>query len=230
MIEHVRDQNWTAVALDFIIVVGGVFVGLQAQEWSERRDAAARARSLEARLAADFEGLVERIASGVDRSDAYASAGREVYVILKSDDPPPELEAFGALLNAAGSGHPAAGGSPTYAEMLSTGGLELLEDTELRAALVEYDVIANQADKVFDLLLPRILSSIEDVDPYIERTEPDEETGFPTVVTYDLDALRANAHRFQAQARANRNLHQVYAYQLELAEDVLAKLNGAEEN
>ena len=29
VIEHVRDQNWTAIAIDFVIVVAGVFVGIQ---------------------------------------------------------------------------------------------------------------------------------------------------------------------------------------------------------
>ncbi|MEO0614158.1 MAG: hypothetical protein AAFY83_12675 [Pseudomonadota bacterium] len=35
--DHVREQNWTAVALDFIIVVTGVFVGLQLGNWNEAR-------------------------------------------------------------------------------------------------------------------------------------------------------------------------------------------------
>ena len=34
---HVRDQNWTAVLIDFVIVVIGVFVGLQVQDWNEFR-------------------------------------------------------------------------------------------------------------------------------------------------------------------------------------------------
>ncbi|MEM9898342.1 MAG: hypothetical protein AAF742_03080 [Pseudomonadota bacterium] len=37
VIEHIQTQNWTAVALDFVIVVAGVFLGLQAQQWSEMR-------------------------------------------------------------------------------------------------------------------------------------------------------------------------------------------------
>lgn len=36
--EHVKQQNWTAVALDFVIVVVGVFVGLQVQEMAEEQD------------------------------------------------------------------------------------------------------------------------------------------------------------------------------------------------
>ena len=37
VIEHVREQNWTAISIDFVIVVIGVFVGLQVQEWSQGR-------------------------------------------------------------------------------------------------------------------------------------------------------------------------------------------------
>ena len=37
IIEHVKAQNWTAIALDFVIVVMGVFVGLQVQERNNAR-------------------------------------------------------------------------------------------------------------------------------------------------------------------------------------------------
>jgi len=37
VIEHVKAQQWTAVAIDFVIVVAGVFVGLQVQEWNSAR-------------------------------------------------------------------------------------------------------------------------------------------------------------------------------------------------
>ncbi|PHS22515.1 MAG: hypothetical protein COA84_12600 [Robiginitomaculum sp.] len=35
--QHVKDQNWFAVGLDFMIVVVGVFVGLQVQNWNAAR-------------------------------------------------------------------------------------------------------------------------------------------------------------------------------------------------
>ncbi|MBI1393579.1 MAG: hypothetical protein GC152_12625 [Alphaproteobacteria bacterium] len=47
MIEHVRTQNWTAVALDFVIVVAGVFIGIQLGNWNEAR--ASHVRYAEAR-------------------------------------------------------------------------------------------------------------------------------------------------------------------------------------
>src|SRR5262247_847892 len=35
LMQHVNSQNWFAVGVDFLIVVVGVFVGLEAQHWSE---------------------------------------------------------------------------------------------------------------------------------------------------------------------------------------------------
>ena len=37
VIQHVRDQNWTAIAIDFVIVVVGVFVGIQLGNWNAER-------------------------------------------------------------------------------------------------------------------------------------------------------------------------------------------------
>ena len=37
VILHVRNQEWTAIALDFVIVVVGVFIGIQVANWNEAR-------------------------------------------------------------------------------------------------------------------------------------------------------------------------------------------------
>lgn len=37
VIAHLRDQHWTAVAIDFVIVVMGVFVGIQVSNWNQAR-------------------------------------------------------------------------------------------------------------------------------------------------------------------------------------------------
>lgn len=37
VITHLKDQHWTAVAIDFVIVVMGVFVGIQVSNWNQAR-------------------------------------------------------------------------------------------------------------------------------------------------------------------------------------------------
>jgi hypothetical protein len=43
---HVRDQNWFAVGIDFLIVVVGVFIGIQVANWNEARVQQERERVL----------------------------------------------------------------------------------------------------------------------------------------------------------------------------------------
>ncbi len=58
--QHVKDQNWFAVALDFVIVVFGVFMGFQVQQWNEdRKDKIATSEYME-RLASEMELSIER--------------------------------------------------------------------------------------------------------------------------------------------------------------------------
>ncbi len=42
--EHVKAQNWFAVGIDFLIVVVGVFIGIQVANWNDAR----RDRAIEA--------------------------------------------------------------------------------------------------------------------------------------------------------------------------------------
>ncbi len=52
--EHVKAQNWTAVALDFVIVVMGVFMGIQLGNWNEARGDRALGADYVTRLSADL--------------------------------------------------------------------------------------------------------------------------------------------------------------------------------
>lgn len=53
--KHIKDQNWFAVGLDFFIVVVGVFIGLQVQQWSSQRTDHQREIQIVADMLADLE-------------------------------------------------------------------------------------------------------------------------------------------------------------------------------
>ncbi|MCX7554750.1 DUF6090 family protein [Marinicella sp. S1101] len=63
--QHVQNQNWFAVFIDFLIVVVGVFIGIQVANWNETR--------LENQLSADF---TERL-----RDDIFEEAWDFEYMI-----------------------------------------------------------------------------------------------------------------------------------------------------
>ena len=66
--EHFRKQEWTAIAIDFVIVVVGVFLATQVTNWNDARLTHERARDVTTRLLGDVRaeadpgGIVEELA------------------------------------------------------------------------------------------------------------------------------------------------------------------------
>lgn len=69
---HVKDQNWLAVAIDFVIVVLGVFIGLQVSNWNASRADASLERDFLANIVVDLQADAENLQSGIDMADINA--------------------------------------------------------------------------------------------------------------------------------------------------------------
>lgn len=72
IIKHVRNQEWTAIFIDFLIVVVGVFVGLQVQQWSTDRTADAHEIKLLGELRTELENS---ITVTTDRIGSFTQVG-----------------------------------------------------------------------------------------------------------------------------------------------------------
>jgi len=78
VIEHVKAQNWTAVALDFVIVVAGVYLGIFLGAVQENRSYARQTAqallALETELRSDLERLDEIIALQTRKAEEQRQA------------------------------------------------------------------------------------------------------------------------------------------------------------
>ena len=68
--KNVKDQNWFAVFLDFLIVVLGVFVGIQLGNWNGDRQTRASLADAQARFVAENKANSEAIDVFLTRSEA----------------------------------------------------------------------------------------------------------------------------------------------------------------
>lgn len=68
VIAHFRKQEWAAIALDFVIVVMGVFIGIQVANWNEARAFRNKETELLIELRRELEASV---ASTTQKADAY---------------------------------------------------------------------------------------------------------------------------------------------------------------
>ncbi len=72
--EHVKAQNWLAVALDFVIVVLGVFVAMQVANWNVARIERDLERAYLVRLHEEVSIMITEQES--ERSEVVARAKR----------------------------------------------------------------------------------------------------------------------------------------------------------
>jgi hypothetical protein len=137
VIAHFRKQEWTAIFLDFLIVVAGVFVGLQVNNWNAaRKDRADEALFL-TRLHDDLqrgEVLTARL-----RDKRLLRAGllvRATDVVFGRTTEPalgaPECEAIAS----AHYYNIVAPELPSVIELMSSGRMGIVRDAQLRTALV----------------------------------------------------------------------------------------------
>ena len=77
VIQHVRKQEWTAIWIDLVIVVVGVFIGIQVSNWN-----AARADDVRA------QAYLVRIKDNLNY-DLQAIERREVLDMMQRYDVPP---------------------------------------------------------------------------------------------------------------------------------------------
>ncbi len=72
--QHVKDQNWFAVFIDFLIVVVGVFIGIQVANWNEERAERALEKEYLERIYFDTVRIIEELDNDIAWSDDQAKA------------------------------------------------------------------------------------------------------------------------------------------------------------
>ena len=77
VIEHVKRQQWTAIAIDFVIVVVGVFIGIQVANWNEARVDDARASGYLERIYNDLEADLTNYRDRIKFRAAVSAYGRK---------------------------------------------------------------------------------------------------------------------------------------------------------
>ncbi len=151
--EHVGAHNWFAVAVDFVIVVVGVFVGIEVSNWNEAR----QNRAEEVRYYRQIrEDLVTDLAT-LQRARVrsfYNDRAAELALASLSSGPAPgrPTGTVAASFHRAGFLYLPMASRGTYDELISTGNLGLLRDEALKDRILDY-YSAFQETRQWDPLL-----------------------------------------------------------------------------
>lgn len=190
--KHVRDQNWVAVWLDFLIVVAGVFIGIQVSNWNDERKA-------QSDLNTSLENLAQEVGNTATRLEAlikWQQRGMHGYELLldlldgeELDDEERSL-AYEAIELAYPPPTPSR--YETLYELQNSGRLKDIPSRELRGALGELLSIDRLDGRYYDNLMSMLTAPpfSSQIITY-ELSEPDE-TGqrVKTVTDVDLELAR----------------------------------------
>ena len=137
--KHVKDQNWFAVGLDFVIVVIGVFIGIQVANWNETRQDRMVAVQFEQSLAADLETILDDARSKITfMEEALVAVTGLQEAFNQNDAPLDKAEVVEHLqLSLTVPSHP--NRAPSIIEAIGDRTLRLIEDEDLQSAILNWD-------------------------------------------------------------------------------------------
>jgi hypothetical protein len=150
VMEHVRDQNWSAIGIDFVIVVVGVFIGIQVSNWNSERAVNRQAALFTANLEADLQEEAWRYQMIIEyHLDVLAAS--ETAVDGLTGKAPLSDEALLVSAYRATQYRQGAQRRATYDELISTGTIGLISDPALRETamrvytMTTFDVLTREA-------------------------------------------------------------------------------------
>jgi len=133
--QSLKDQNWAAISIEFVLLVLGVFLGIQVANWNAERETNQKSAIFTERLKADLRGedWTYQFLIAYNR-EVLANANRAVEALdgkVALSDEALLVSAYRATQyrnrNQRGS---------TFDEMISTGSIELIRDPTLRDTAV----------------------------------------------------------------------------------------------
>ena len=134
----IREQNWFAVCLEFVIVIAGVVIGFQVTGWADSRAEADRAELYFDRLVNDLEENEQRYTDARNFRADVRSLGEDALGFAAHPETITDpWRVVVAYFNASQAGG-AEMVSSTYSEMVATGDFRLIDDIELRGRLSAY--------------------------------------------------------------------------------------------
>ena len=135
----IRQQDWFTVVLEFVIVVFGIFVGLQANEWAQERQDRKHEQAALERLFLESQNALQLLHEDLQGTLHINRLRRNAVQFVDSDAPVPEnqlplkigintLARFPSVLPV----------SVTYDELKSSGQMQLIRSAALREQVAEF--------------------------------------------------------------------------------------------
>ncbi|MDH3621787.1 MAG: hypothetical protein OER91_12900 [Gammaproteobacteria bacterium] len=203
-----RRQDWATVVVEFLIVVAGIFVGLQADSWSAERSDRERERIILEQLHSDFTANAASVSQYADRHVKTAEELKFALDILTRG----ELANADAarFRNAFISMYQMPGINATmgaYETLIASGDLTLLTDQHLKARLAQLSANVDDEANLLQYFREMVLRNQQLTRDHVLLVPNEDRTD--SNLRVDFDGIK-NDYRILLVVADQRRTHQIF--------------------
>lgn len=149
IVNAIRTQNWFTVIVEILIVVIGIFLGLQVTEWNDSRKDRAKEREFIVRLHSDTLEAIEQVKPWFNRSADIFTHLNSVVDLLRAEqvERPLSPQECGAIITSNRYGAPRAV-LPVIEELMATGSLVIIQPEDMRNAITSLSRLADERSEL----------------------------------------------------------------------------------
>ena len=153
--EGIKNQDWFVVMVEIMIVVVGIFIGLQVDDWNEDRKERAEEQNILENLRNEVSNNIESYRTNSEALEAEQALYVSYYDYLTgARNGRPDKEDLLGVLCRVGLGQQAPYDNTVYDELIQTGRTTIISDEEVRAALSQYKRVQDRREAAFEDVVP----------------------------------------------------------------------------
>ena len=230
--QHVKDQNWFAVVIDFCIVVIGVFIGIQVANWNDVRQERAQESIYLERIITELETSIEAQKNEVEFAQSVFDGSSLLIQVtdkgsLEGVDPKTletSLRRFGVVRSTGLN-------LTTFHELQASGRINLIRNNQVRRSLSELKYNFDRRENSTPETRARFVGALDLYDQYVRVTHNPDGPGWH--YEYDIETMSASDEFKTALRRGQRlawhalNNHKIILTELESS---LAAIENSAQN
>ena len=235
---HIENENWFAVFIDFLIVVVGVFIGIQVANWNEARADKIQETAILSQLNEEFTVIKDAIEKQNQIRKGYAAALKSLVVGLEQSGPIPEENVIKKALMAARSTGRRPAQSAAYLQLTANGNLARLSNEDLKQALIKYHARLERDAFIFPELMRQVVLEMSSnafveydigarvaTGASIDTDAEAEKLRINEIRFYDFEGLREYEQRYETLYIMHAALVDTDQTQLELVNEILKQVS-----
>lgn len=225
--QNLREQNWTAISIEFVLLVLGVYLGIQAQQWQSELEGRQLEQDYLRRIFNDLDLSIHANDLNINRLQGIASGQALVVSSLgRCELPLEQRDAFADGLSDLAKVGPSVFVLSTVEEMLSAGTFSLVRIPTVRDAMNGLVRDARYQQSIFTTIHAQLAAAATTTSQRVIRVYPDFKTPFDPVawneISIDFEAL-CQDRPFQAAVSNIRYLTEAQISLNQRANDSLRK-------